>query len=77
MPLQLVGLELGYDETWIYFTVSATRAQPLVLSNSVMHRYNRERGQLQINQVQRLWSSADDRMTFTDTEPQLLWPGAG
>lgn len=73
LPQHLVGLELAYDETWIYFTVTANKQQKLTLANAVLHGYNRERGQLQINQVQRLWAATGDRMTFTDTAPQQLW----
>lgn len=54
LPQKLAGLELAYDKTWIYFTISANRQQELHLANTILHRYNRERGQLQINQVQRL-----------------------
>lgn len=73
LPQELVGLDLGYAKTWVYFTVSADQQQELQLLNTVMHRYNRDRGQLQVNQVQRLWEPAVQRMTFTSSEPQLLW----
>jgi Domain of unknown function (DUF6702) len=76
LPQQLAGLELGYDKTWIYFTVSAHQQQLLELENTVLQRYVRERGQLQINQVQRLWGPAAERLTFSDDKPQVLWQPA-
>lgn len=75
--LQLVGLELDYDQTWIYFTISADQQQVLVLKNVVLHSYIQQRGQQQINQVQRLWAAPHERMTFTDSVPQRLWTPTG
>ncbi len=70
---QLAGLELGYDQTWIYFSVSADRRQELALAYTVLIEYNRERGRNQVNQARRLWGPANDRMTYTTAKRQLLW----
>jgi Domain of unknown function (DUF6702) len=76
LPVQLVGMDLSYNQTWLYFTVTANPRQPLTLVNKVLLDISPERGQTQLNQVQRLWGPANDRMTFVEPDPQTLWtPG--
>ncbi len=71
--LTLVDMELGYDQTWLYFTIEANQGQRLQLANHILMAYNKERGRVQLNQIQRMWAPANDRMSFNNSDPQLIW----
>ena len=73
---EVLGMEVDHRAAWIYFTIDADAGRELTLAYRLLQRMNRDRGQVQINTLQRLWQPANDRLSFTDTSPQLIWvPG--
>ena len=77
LPIKLLGMELeDYRASWLFFTVSAPQEQALTLQNRILIRHNGARDRVQINTVQRLWAPANDRLTYTDEQPQSLWEPA-
>ena len=72
MPLKLVGMDISYAESWLYFTVTASSGNRLSLRNSVLQELESQ----QINRVRRLWRDADDSQIHRQNGPeQLLWDG--
>ncbi|MEP4484827.1 MAG: DUF6702 family protein [Halioglobus sp.] len=59
--LTLEGYEVAYDETWLYFVVSASRDSSLALRNTLMMEVN----DTQTNRVQRLWREPSDVLIYT------------
>ena len=72
MPLTLVGMDISYAETWLYFTVAASSKQRLSLRNRVLQELESQ----QVNRVRRLWRNADDSQIYRQNgKEQLLWDG--
>ena len=72
MPVALVGMDVSYEESWVYFTVAASSHQRLLLRNTVLQELESQ----QINQVRRLWQPSGDIYLHRQGSPeQLLWDG--
>jgi len=72
MPLKLVGMDISYEETWLYFTISASSHDQLSLRNIVLQELESQ----QLNRVRRLWRDASDSQIHRQSGPeQLLWDG--
>ncbi len=70
--LHFAGLEVAYDEAWLYFEVSVSPEQRLSLRNSLLLEVDRS----QTNRVQALWAAPGATLVFTATETeQTLWQG--
>lgn len=68
--LSLQGFESGHRETWLYFTVEATRNQPLTLRHTVLF----DEDITQRNQTRPVWRGDSGMMVFTRQNPeQRLW----
>lgn len=68
--LRLTGFEAGHRETWLYFTVAASRRETLSLRHELLF----DEDMTQRNQTRRLWRAASDIMVFTAERPeQALW----
>ena len=66
-----LGLEVGYDETWVYFTLPVDRsAAPLTLRNSLLF----DVAGAQSNRVRRLWAPQAPVLVFPAAEPSLPLP---
>lgn len=65
-PLQLVGMELAYRDTWIYFSLPATRDPQLLLENTLLMDLE----PTQTNRVKRLWAPEAPVLLFTAAEPR-------
>jgi hypothetical protein len=66
-----LGLEVAYDETWVYFTLPVDRsAAPLTLRNSLLF----DVAEAQSNRVRRLWAPQAPVLVFTGAEPSLPLP---
>ncbi len=59
-PLTLLGLEVDYQETWLYFTVAARRGQAFSLEFTLLQDLNAG----QVNRLRRLWTSPGDTLLF-------------
>ncbi|MEP0202513.1 MAG: DUF6702 family protein [Halioglobus sp.] len=59
--LTLEGYEVAYDETWLYFVITAERSTSLILRNTLMMDVN----DTQTNRVQRLWREPSDVLVYT------------
>jgi len=65
------GLEVAYDETWVYFTLPVDRRDaPLTLHNSLLF----DIAEAQSNRVRRLWAPQAPVLVFTAREPSLPLP---
>lgn len=72
--LHLRGFEAGHRETWLYFTVAASRREALSLRHEVLF----DEDMTQWNQTRRLWQAATDTVVFTAERPeQALWSPDG
>ncbi len=72
MPITLVGMDVSYAETWLYFSVAASAQLQLSLRNRVLQELESQ----QINHVHRLWRPIDDLQVHRQSGPeQLLWDG--
>jgi len=72
MSITLVGLDISYAESWLYFTIAASSNDSLYLRNSVLLELDKQ----QINRVRRLWKSPADMYMHKQSSPeQLLWSG--
>ncbi len=72
MPVTLVGLDISYAESWLYFTIAASSNDSLYLRNSVLLELDNR----QINRVRRLWIGPADTYLHNQSSPeQLLWRG--
>jgi len=72
MPMKLVGMDISYAESWLYFTVTASSGDRLSLRNTVLQELESQ----QINRVRRLWRDADDSQVHRKNgQEQLLWDG--
>jgi hypothetical protein len=70
-PPAFLGLEVAYDETWLYFTLPVERsAAPLTLRNSLLF----DVAEAQSNRVRRLWAPQAPVLVFTGEEPSLPLP---
>ncbi|WP_116364033.1 DUF6702 family protein [Parahaliea mediterranea] len=71
-PAALLGMELAYDASWLYFTVPVDAGLRLSLHNSLLM----DVGSNQTNRVQRLWAAAEQTLLFTAARPeQPFWQG--
>lgn len=64
--LRLVGMELGYKETWVYFSLEGPRERHRTLRNSVLMDVE----PTQTNWVRRLWEPDAPAMEFSIKEPE-------
>ncbi len=72
LPLELIGVEIAYAESWLYFQISATPDQRLSLRNTLLLDVDRS----QTNRVQPLWAGPGASLVFSAAQPeQTLWPG--
>jgi len=72
MPVTLVGMDINYAESWLYFTVAAQSNQQLYLRNSMLLELEEQ----QVNRVRRLWRSPGDVYLHSHASAeQLLWDG--
>lgn len=70
-PPAFLGLEVAYDETWLYFTVPVRRdAAPFTLRNSLLF----DVADAQSNRLRRLWAPEAPVLVFTAREPALPLP---
>ncbi|MHA7817515.1 MAG: DUF6702 family protein [Pseudohaliea sp.] len=70
-PPAFLGLEVAWDETWLYFTLPVARsAAPLTLRNSLLF----DVAEAQSNRVRRLWAPEAPVLVFTAGEPSLPLP---
>lgn len=74
-PVVLVGTEVSYEETWIYFTVSSDKRQNLLLQNTLILAQRPQ----QANRVRYLWAKGQPDQVFTRAHirgrlPQKLIP---
>ncbi|GAB5414406.1 MAG: hypothetical protein Cons2KO_20090 [Congregibacter sp.] len=65
-PLSLVGMQLDYRETWIFFSFAAQRAGNYRLENTVLMDLE----PTQTNRVRQLWDLSAPTLVFTASEPQ-------
>jgi hypothetical protein len=63
---EVLGLDVAYGESWIYFSIAADREQILSLRNTVL--MDHQEGQ--INRVRLLWASSAATLVFTEREPE-------
>lgn len=72
LPLELAGLEVAYDETWIYFTVAARPESRLTLRNTLLMDVE----STQTNRVRTLWAAPGDALVLTGARPEaFIWRG--
>jgi Domain of unknown function (DUF6702) len=72
LPLRLAGMEVAYNETWLYFTVAARPEMRLRLRNTVLMDVD----STQTNRVQPLWGLPDNALVLTSAQPEIgLWQG--
>lgn len=64
--LTLVGMQLDYRETWLYFRVPADPDVPYALENTLLM----ELEPTQTNRARRLWAAESPTLVFTVSEPQ-------
>ncbi|KGE03523.1 hypothetical protein HRUBRA_01902 [Pseudohaliea rubra DSM 19751] len=70
-PVAFLGLEIAYDETWLYFTLPVSRAAaPLMLSNTLLF----DVAEAQSNRVRSLWAPEAPVLVFTAREPSQPLP---
>ena len=66
-----LGLEVAYDETWLYFTLPIARSNaPLTLRNSLLF----DVAEAQSNRVRSLWAPDAPVLVFTAREPSRPLP---
>lgn len=71
-PDQLLGMDLAYDASWLYFTLPAPSEQRLYLHDSLLMDVDSN----QTNRVQPLWAAPDATLLLTPARPErLLWQG--
>lgn len=72
MPVTLVGMDISYAESWLYFTVAASASDRLSLRITVLQELDKQ----QINVLRRLWQAPSDayQHSYVSSE-QLLWDG--
>ncbi|TXS95769.1 hypothetical protein FV139_07850 [Parahaliea maris] len=71
-PDELVGMDLAYDASWLYFTLPAPPEQRLYLHDSLLMDVDSS----QTNRAQPLWAAPADTLLFTPAQPELLlWQG--
>lgn len=69
-PLQFIGIEVAYDESWLYFQISADPSQRLSLRNTLLMEVDAG----QTNRVQALWAPPEAALVLTRNAPeQTLW----
>jgi hypothetical protein len=68
-PLSLVGMELGYRDTWLYFTLAADPAGA-ELENTLLF----EVADAQSNRVRCLWTPRSPALVFNAGEPRRRLP---
>ena len=66
LPLRLVGMEIAYDETWLYLTVQARPDMLLRLRNTILMDVD----STQTNRVQLLWATPDATLILTSANPE-------
>ena len=63
--LVVEGMELGYRDTWIYFSIRGSVPQDGQLTNTILFEVQ----PTQINRVKTLWAPNSATLVFTDREP--------
>jgi hypothetical protein len=72
MPVKLVGMDISYAESWLYFTVAASASERLSLRITVLQELDKQ----QINVLRRLWQAPGDTYQHShNSSEQLLWDG--
>ena len=72
MPVTLVGMDISYAESWLYFTVAAPAGERLSLRITVLQELDKQ----QINVLRRLWQAPGDAYQHSyNSSEQLLWDG--
>ena len=72
MPVTLVGMDISYAESWLYFTVAASADERLSLRITVLQELDKQ----QINVLRRLWQAPDDTYQHRyNSSEHLLWDG--
>jgi hypothetical protein len=72
MPVTLVGMDISYAESWLYFTVATSASERLSLRITVLQELDKQ----QINVLRRLWQAPGDAYQHSHNSPeQLLWDG--
>lgn len=64
--IELVGMELGYRDTWIYFSIDGSGIADPVLTNTILMDLEAT----QTNRVKRLWEPNAPTLLFTTSEPE-------
>ncbi len=64
--IDLVGMELGYRDTWIYFTIDGSGISEPLLTNTLLMDLEAT----QTNRVKRLWAPDAPTLLFTASEPE-------
>lgn len=71
-PDNLLGMEIAYEASWLYFTIPVSAERRLHLHNSVLMDVEGS----QANRVQPLWAGPQETLLFTSARPeQSLWQG--
>ncbi|MBN7796082.1 DUF6702 family protein [Parahaliea mediterranea] len=71
-PGRLLGMEIGHDAAWLYFTIAADTGLRLSLYNAVLMDVEGT----QTNRARPLWLAPRDTLLFTAARPeQSLWQG--
>jgi hypothetical protein len=72
MAVTLVGMDISYAESWLYFTVAAATSERLSLRITVLQELDKQ----QINVLRRLWQAPGDTYQHKyNSSEQLLWDG--
>lgn len=72
MAVTLVGMDISYAESWLYFTVAASASERLSLRITVLQELDKQ----QINVLRRLWQAPGDTYQHShNSSEQLLWDG--
>ena len=64
--IDLVGMELGYRDTWIYFSIDGSGISDPLLTNTLLMDLEAT----QTNRVKRLWAPDAPTLLFTASEPE-------
>lgn len=65
-PLQLVGMDVDYRDSWIYFSLPASREPNARLRNTILF----DEEPTQSNRVKRLWAPQEPVLVFDGGEPE-------
>jgi hypothetical protein len=65
-PLRLLGMQVAYRDTWIYFSIPARREPDARLRNTLLF----DQEPTQSNRVRRLWAPQAPVLVFDGREPE-------